>query len=65
MRGAAMSVAFQRSTLVPAVRASVGPDVVLELTRPDAPAVVRSADDGTFTTLAMPTLDPAPTGRAA
>lgn len=54
--GAAVSVAFRRSTLRPAVLASLGPDVVLELASPDAPALVRSADDGTFTTVAMPTL---------
>ena len=30
--------------------------MLLEMTRPDAPVVVRSADDGIFTTLAMPTL---------
>ncbi|WP_299951785.1 MerR family transcriptional regulator [uncultured Modestobacter sp.] len=65
VQGTPVSMAFQRSTLWPAVRASVGPDVLLELTGPEAPAVVRSADDGTFTTLAMPVRHPARDRRAA
>ena len=54
--GRPLSIAFQRSVLRPAVLAGVGPDVLLELTDPHAPAVLRSADDGTVTVLAMPTL---------
>jgi hypothetical protein len=53
--GAPLRLSFQRRTLRPAVLSSVGPDVLLEMTRADAPVLVRSADDGTFTTVAMPT----------
>lgn len=40
--------------LAAALSASVGPDVLLEITTIDRPVVVRSADQGTFTTLVMP-----------
>lgn len=57
--GPAMTVAFGTGLLGAALSASVGPDVLLELVAPNRPAVVRSADQGTFTTLAMPVrLDP-------
>jgi hypothetical protein len=36
--------------------ASVGPDVLLEFVDPMLPVVERSADQATFTTLAMPIL---------
>ena len=36
------------------LRAAVGPDVVVEIADPLAHVVVRSADDGTATTLLMP-----------
>jgi DNA polymerase III subunit beta len=61
VRGRRLDISFRRETLHPAVGDSIGPDVLLEMTRPDAPAVVRSADDGTFTTLAMPTPPHTPT----
>jgi DNA polymerase III subunit beta len=35
--------------------ASVGPDALLEIVAQTRPVVVRSADQGTFTTLVMPT----------
>ncbi|ETK32924.1 hypothetical protein [Microbispora sp. ATCC PTA-5024] len=38
----------------PALTAGVGPDVMLEISRPGLPVVVRSADDSEFTTLVMP-----------
>ncbi|MGY1605012.1 DNA polymerase III subunit beta family protein [Geodermatophilus sp. SYSU D00815] len=57
VRGAPATMAFRRSTLLPAVEASLGPDVVLEVVGPAAPVLVRSADDGTFSTLAMPTFE--------
>lgn len=56
VRGHPLDISFRRDTLLPAVADSIGPDVLLEMTRPDAPAILRSADDGTFITLAMPTL---------
>ncbi|MFC0531181.1 DNA polymerase III subunit beta family protein [Phytohabitans kaempferiae] len=63
--GAPLAISFQHATLRPVLAASVGPDVMLQLSRPDQPAVVRSADDGDLTTLAMPvTIDPTPGGAA-
>jgi DNA-binding transcriptional MerR regulator len=40
--------------LASALSASVGPDVLLDVVAPARPVVVRSADQGTFTTLVMP-----------
>ncbi|WP_243744737.1 transcriptional regulator [Streptomyces hainanensis] len=48
------SVSFDPAVLLPALDASVGPDVLLELASEAAPVVVRSADQGSFTTLVMP-----------
>jgi DNA polymerase-3 subunit beta len=53
--GAPMRVGFASSLLAAALTVSVGPDVLLEICAPDRPVVVRSADQGTFTTLVMPT----------
>ncbi|MGZ0150128.1 DNA polymerase III subunit beta family protein [Kribbella sp. WER1] len=47
-------VGFTASLLAAALEASVGPDVLLEIGDPSRPVVVRSADQGTFTTLVMP-----------
>ncbi len=58
VRGRPLAISFRRDTLRPAIHDSIGPDVLLEMARPDAPVIVRSADDSTFTTLAMPTLPP-------
>jgi hypothetical protein len=52
--GEPVAISFQFTTLHPALVAGVGPDVMLEISRPNLPVVVRSADDGDFTTLAMP-----------
>jgi DNA polymerase-3 subunit beta len=46
---------FSASLLAAALSVSVGPDVLLEIIAVDRPVVVRSADQGTFTTLVMPT----------
>jgi DNA-binding transcriptional MerR regulator len=46
---------FSASLLAAALSVSVGPDVLLEICAVDRPVVVRSADQGTFTTLVMPT----------
>ncbi len=46
---------FSASLLAAALSVSVGPDVLLEMCAEDRPVVVRSADQGTFTTLVMPT----------
>ncbi|MFC0624751.1 DNA polymerase III subunit beta family protein [Kribbella deserti] len=47
-------IGFNASLLAAALSASVGPDVLLEIGAVDRPVVVRSADQGTFTTLVMP-----------
>jgi len=52
--GPPMSLEFAASTLHSALSTAVGPDVMLDLAAPDLPVVVRSADDGDLTTLAMP-----------
>jgi hypothetical protein len=52
--GAAPTIAFDPAVLGPAVDVGVGPDVLLEVAGPAEPVVVRSADQGSFTTLVMP-----------
>ncbi|MFF5987704.1 DNA polymerase III subunit beta family protein [Prauserella flavalba] len=47
-------IAFDPAVLGAALEAGVGPDVLLEIAAPDRPVVVRSADQGSFTTLVMP-----------
>ena len=54
--GPPLRISFDPAVLLPALEASVGPDVLLEVSSPDAPVVVRSADQGSFTTLVMPVL---------
>lgn len=49
-------IGFSASLLAAALSVSVGPDVLLEICAPNRPVVIRSADQGTFTTLVMPTL---------
>jgi DNA polymerase-3 subunit beta len=49
---------FAPGLLAAALAAGVGPDVLLEVAGPGRPVVVRSADQGSFTVLAMPTLLP-------
>lgn len=53
--GEPVQLGFSASLLAAALSASVGPDVLLEVVAVDRPVVVRSADQGTFTTLVMPT----------
>ncbi|TCC55995.1 hypothetical protein E0H73_34550 [Kribbella pittospori] len=50
----AARLGFTASLLAAALDVSVGPDVLLEICSQDRPVVVRSADQGTFTTLVMP-----------
>ena len=50
----AARIGFTAELLGAALEASVGPDVLLEICAQDRPVVVRSADQGTFTTLVMP-----------
>ncbi|MFJ1748188.1 MerR family transcriptional regulator [Streptomyces sp. NPDC088116] len=47
-------IGFDPAVLAPALEASVGPDVLLEIAAVDEPVVVRSADQGSFSTLVMP-----------
>ena len=54
--GDALRLGFAPSLLAASLAVSVGPDVLLELAAPDRAVVIRSADQGSFTTLAMPTL---------
>ena len=49
---------FRTDTLAPALASAIGPDVMLDISAPDRPVVVRSATDGDFTTLVMPTTAP-------
>ncbi len=53
-RGASMTIAFAVEVLLTALESGIGPDVLLELAGPDRPALVRSADQGSFTVLIMP-----------
>ncbi|HSK96359.1 MAG TPA: hypothetical protein VK891_07065, partial [Euzebyales bacterium] len=53
-RGPGFHVAFDAAHLAEALAVSVGPDVIVELTDGPCPAVIRSADHGSFTTLVMP-----------
>lgn len=52
--GRRLDTRFDASDLAEALRASVGPDVIIELAGDPLPAAVRSADHGSFTTLVMP-----------
>lgn len=51
--GPAHRIAFSPQLLASALQSSVGPDVLIE-SAPRHPAVVRSADEGSFSTLVMP-----------
>ncbi|WP_043265244.1 MerR family transcriptional regulator [Streptomyces sp. CT34] len=52
--GPGVRIAFDPAAFVPVLEAGVGPDVLLEIAAADRPVVVRSADQGSFTTLVMP-----------
>ncbi len=55
--GPALRISFDPRVLLPALDAGVGPDTLLEVASPTGPVVVRSADQGDFTTLVMPVLN--------
>ncbi|ADI07455.1 putative transcriptional regulator, MerR family protein [Streptomyces bingchenggensis BCW-1] len=59
--GPPLRIAFDPGVLLPALDASVGPDVLLEIASEARPVVVRSADQGSFTTLVMPVRNAAAT----
>ncbi|WP_432943151.1 MerR family transcriptional regulator [Kribbella sp. CA-253562] len=52
--GSPLRIGFTTRLLAEALTTGVGPDVLLEIHAPDRPVVIRSADQGTFTTLVMP-----------
>ncbi|MFF2524155.1 DNA polymerase III subunit beta family protein [Streptomyces liangshanensis] len=56
-----LTIAFDPAVLAPALETGVGPDVLLEISTPTQPVVVRSADQGSFTTLVMPVALATPT----
>ncbi|GAB2988059.1 MerR family transcriptional regulator [Amycolatopsis acidiphila] len=49
-----LGLTFERATLRAAISTAVGPDLLLEMSTPEEPVLVRSATDGDLTTLAMP-----------
>ncbi|MFG2616677.1 MerR family transcriptional regulator [Streptomyces sp. NPDC048507] len=57
---APVRAAFDPAVLAGALEASVGPDVLLEIPAAPRPALVRSADQGSFTTLVMQVALPTP-----
>ncbi|MEV5652795.1 MerR family transcriptional regulator [Nocardia sp. NPDC052254] len=52
--GPDVALGFDLTTLYPAVGTAIGPDVMIDIAGPADPVVIRSADDGDLTTLAMP-----------
>lgn len=56
--GPPLRIAFDPAVLLPALEAGVGPDVLLDVASAAEPVVVRSADQGSFTTLVMPVHSP-------
>ncbi|WP_245713851.1 DNA polymerase III subunit beta family protein [Nocardia vaccinii] len=55
VEGIRTTLAFDPTTLSPALRTAVGPEIMLDIAAPDQPVVIRSAAAGGLTTLAMPT----------
>lgn len=52
--GPCIEMAFSMTTLYPAIGSAIGPEVMIDISGPALPVVVRSADNGDLTTLAMP-----------
>lgn len=52
--GPRFDISFDPATLRPAIATAVGPDLMLDLARPDQPVILRSGNDGDLTTLVMP-----------
>lgn len=57
--GVPLTITLRRSFLSAAIENSVGTDVMIEATAPDAPVCVRSADDGSYLCMIMPIREPA------
>jgi DNA polymerase-3 subunit beta len=62
--GPAIGIEFAVATLHPAISTAIGPDVMLDIAGSDQPVVVRSADNGDLTTLAMPVMPVMPVVRS-
>lgn len=56
--GPDLTVWFELTTLYPALRLTLGPDLMLDIRGKDQPATVRSADSGDLTSLAIPCAEP-------
>lgn len=52
--GPDVELAFAMTTLYPAITPVVGPELMLDVSGPSIPVVIRSANSGDLTTLAMP-----------
>ncbi|WP_227979617.1 MerR family transcriptional regulator [Nocardia spumae] len=52
--GPDIELAFSMTTLYPAIGTAIGPDVMIDIAGAAQPVVIRSADDGDLTTVAMP-----------
>lgn len=64
VHGPRVRLGFDRTRLHAVLTDSIGPDLGLEITRPDQPVVIRCADRTGITTLLMPTaLPPTPPAR--
>ncbi len=59
--GPDLEIAFDLGTLYPAIATAIGPDVMIDIAGPAHPVVIRSADAGDLTTLAMPVSIPTAT----
>ena len=56
--GSELTLWFDLTTLHPAVTHALGNDLIFDVTASDQPVVLRSADDGDFTTVLMPCQTP-------
>ncbi|MFI9504353.1 MerR family transcriptional regulator [Nocardia sp. NPDC052566] len=61
--GASVEICFDPALLHAAIDTAVGPEIMVDIAAPDQPVVVRSATDGSLTTLAMPMRNPHATNR--
>ncbi|WP_424809720.1 hypothetical protein [Rhodococcus sp. 27YEA15] len=54
VEGTDVTLTFDPATLRPAVEGAVGPEIMVDISGPDQPVVIRSAGAGDLTTLVMP-----------
>jgi DNA polymerase III sliding clamp (beta) subunit (PCNA family) len=62
--GPGITLAFAPTTLLPAIGAALGPEIMLDIAAPDLPVLLRSATDGDLTTLVMPINNSNPKGHS-